>query len=99
MQLLERRAQDGMSEEKIDFTADDGSQVELYILEETRISGRDYLLVADSPEDESTCYILKDVSEADSPEAVYEMVEDEAELDYLTDIFSELLDETEIERE
>ena len=37
--------------------------VDFYVLEETRIHGKDYLLVTDAPEDEDgECYILKDVS-------------------------------------
>ena len=42
----------------------DGERVDFYVLEETRISGMNYLLVTDAPEDaqEGECYILKDKS-------------------------------------
>lgn len=86
-----------MAEEKICFTTDDGMDLELYVLEETRIGGTDYILVADTVEDDGNCYILKDMSEEESEDAVYEMVEDDNELDYLTDIFSQLLDDVDIE--
>ena len=88
-----------MAEEKLCFTTDDGTKLELYVLEETRIGGTDYILVADTAEDDGNCYILKDVSEEEAEEAVYEMVEDDNELDYLMDIFSQLLDDVDIELE
>ena len=45
------------------------------------------------PEDEEgECYILKDLSQQEDTEAVYEFVEDDNEIDYLFKIFSELLD-------
>lgn len=79
--------------------ADDGSCLELYILEETRIGGVDYILAADTAEDDGNCYILKDVSEAGAAEVVYEMVEDDRTLDYLMEIFEELLEDVSLEYE
>ena len=80
-------------DKKITFTADSGETVDFYVLEETRISGINYLLVTDVPEDEEgECYILKDLSQQEDTEAVYEFVEDDNEIDYLFKIFSELLD-------
>ena len=76
------------------MTADSGESVDFYVLEETRINGANYLLVTDAPEDEDgECYILKDVSEAEDPEAVYEFVEDEKELDAVFSVFEKLLED------
>ena len=47
----------------------------------------------ESGEDEEVAYILKDLSEDSSADAVYEMVEDDKELDYISKIFEELLDD------
>ena len=88
-----------MAEEKISFITDDGETVSLYVLEETRIGETDYILVTDTKEGDGSCYILKDVSEAEASEAVYEMVENSGELDYLSDIFAQLLDDVDIELE
>ena len=56
--------------------------------------------MTDAKEDEDgECYILRDMSGADDPEAVYEFVEDDGELDGLYRIFSELLDDTDVELE
>ena len=50
-------------EDCITMITDSGESVDFYVLEETRIHGKDYLLVTDAPEDEDgECYILKDVS-------------------------------------
>ena len=73
----------------------DGEKVDFYVLEETRISGMNYLLVTDAPDDadEGECYILKDRSKAEEEEAVYEFVEDDDELDYLYRIYTELTED------
>lgn len=85
-------------EEKITLETDDGEQVDFYVLEETRINGMNYLMVTDSEEDEDgECYILKDVSGAEERDAVYEFVENDEELDYLYRIFTELLEDMELE--
>ena len=79
-------------QEKIRFETEDGP-AEFYVLEETRVNGRNYLLVTDSEEDEAQAYILKDISESSEAEAVYEIVEEEAELESVSRIFSELLED------
>ena len=81
--------------EKITFAADDGSSVEFYVEEQTRISGRDYLLVSDSLEEEANAYILKDISEDTDAEANYVMVEDDAEFDAVSGVFAAMLGDDE----
>lgn len=82
---------------KIVLTDEAGDEIELYVLEETRISGKDYILAADTPDEDGECYILRDNSGSEEAEALYEIVEDENELDYLLGIFSELLEDVEID--
>ena len=85
-------------ENKIKFTDEDGVEVEFTVIEETKINGINYLLVAEdesTDEDETIAYILKDVSGEQDAEAVYEMVEEDEELDSLSKIFAELLGEDE----
>lgn len=81
--------------DKITITAKDGEQIEFYVLEQTRMNGKDYLLVTetDREDEDAEAYILKDISEAKEPEAVYEFVEDEDELNALAGVFSEMIDE------
>ena len=77
----------------------DGERVDFYVLEETRISGMNYLLVTDSAEEdeEGECYILKDRSRPEEEEAVYEFVEDDDEIDYLFKIFTELMEDMDVD--
>ena len=48
-----------------------------------------------SEEEEGDCeaFILKDLSEKEEEEAMYEMVESEEELEYISRIFSEILED------
>ena len=81
--------------EKIRFQTEDGAYEELFVLEETKLNGINYLLVTDSEEKEAECYIFKEISEEGNTDAVYEPVEDETELDSLLTIFEQLLDDVE----
>lgn len=82
--------------EKLTFVTDDNENVELYIIEETRANGVNYLFVTDSSDEEDTdaeCYILKDTSSEADADAVYEFVEDDTEFDAISRIFAELMDD------
>ena len=83
-------------EEKIVLTDEFGGEITLYAVEETRVAGVSYLLAADE-EGDGDCYILRDISQAEDAEAVYEMVTDDDELDYLFRIFKELLEDIDLE--
>ncbi len=72
---------------------EDGQDVDFYVLEQTRISGTDYLLVTDAPDGDGDAYILKDTSGDGEEDAVYEFVEDDKELAALSDVFSQMLDD------
>jgi hypothetical protein len=78
------------------FTSEDGSEQEFYIEEQTRVNGRDYLLVTTSQDDDAEALILKDLSGDTNEEADYVPVEDETELEAVLKVFQEMLDDTEI---
>ena len=82
--------------EKIKFETDNGVK-EFYVIDETRISNRNYLLVAESLEDESEALILKDISKGTDAEAVYVPVEDEVELGAVAGVFAESLGDIDFE--
>ena len=88
-------------EEVITFRTDDGEEVCFEVIEQTRLDGVDYLLVAeeDGDEEEGTALILKDSSLESDSEAVYEIVEDEEELALIASIFEELLEDTDLWQE
>jgi len=82
---------------KIVITDEEGNEINLYVLEETKINGAFYILTTDAEEDEDgECYILKDVSKAEDEEAVYQFVENDDELNFVGKIFSELMSDTEV---
>ena len=84
--------------EKIKFTFEEtNEEVEFFVLEQTRVNGKNYILVTDSEEDEAECLILKDTSAAEDTESLYEIVEDEAELSGVLKVFEELLEDVDIE--
>ena len=83
--------------EKLIFQGEDGEAIQLYVLESTRIGGVDYILAADAETGDGNCYIFKDKSDSADDTAVYEMVDDENEMDYLLSVFAELLDDVDLE--
>lgn len=87
------------SENRITLHTDDGEELSLYVLEETTINGENYLLVTESEEEDSDCFLLKDKSNPEDEEAAYEFVEEDGELDYLSRIFAQLMDDTDVEVE
>lgn len=85
--------------EKIKMMSDEtGEQLELYVLEQTRINGTSYILVTDSEVGDAECMILKDKAGAENKDSIYEFVEDDVELDAVFKIFEELLEDVDIER-
>ena len=85
--------------EKLTFVTEDQESVDFYIIEETRVNGINYLLVTESEDEkdeEAEAYILKDTSKAEDTE-VYEFVESEEELDAVSRIFAELLEDMDLE--
>ena len=56
-----------------------------------------YILVTDSQEDDAECLILKEGESQDAKESVYEIVEDDVELQAVSKVFEELLEDVEIE--
>ena len=81
----------------ITFTDENGNEIEFEIIEETRINGVNYILVADDVEnEEADAYILKDVSSDEDEDAVYEIAEDEFEIDYIGKVFAETMEDVEI---
>ncbi len=82
---------------KVSFFTEDNEEVIFYVLEQTKLNGIEYLLVTEDIEaDEAEAYIMKDVSAGESSDAVYDMVEDDNELEAIGAVFEELLEDTEI---
>ena len=82
----------------INFITDEGEEIPFYIIEQTTLAGKDFLLVTDSDtqEDEAQVYIMQEISDQDD-QTIYEFVEDEAQLEALSKVFEELLDDVDIQ--
>ncbi len=84
--------------EKISFMPDGENAVDFYVLEQTTITGINYLLVTDAEEDDEDgeAYILKDITKGDADERVYAMVEDDDEFDAVAKVFDSMLDDVDL---
>ena len=80
----------------VSFITEDNEEVKFRVIEETKLNGVCYLLVTEDSDDEEEAYILKDVSDPEDSEAVYDIVEDEKEIKLIASIFEELLEDTDI---
>lgn len=87
--------------ETIVMQGENGDQIELEVLETTRLGGVDYYLVCDTSEEDEeyvVTYIMKDVSKVDEETSVYEFVEEEKEYDAIAAIFEEIVSDAEFEK-
>lgn len=82
--------------EKIAFTTDDGEQVEFFVLEQAKLSGKNYILVTDQEEGDAQALILREIQGGDKKETGYEIVDDDNELEALSSLFESLLDDIEL---
>lgn len=83
---------------KVNFTDPDTNEsAEFYVLEQTTIRGINYLLVTVDEEGDSDAFILKETQNEDDHNTIYEMVEDDKELEALAKIFAELMEDVDIE--
>ena len=92
---VQERTPDHM--EKITFTAPEtGETLSFYVLEQTVVSGKEYIRAAESEEEEAEAYILRKISDVSAEEAGYEFVEEEEELESIGKVFAELVEDTDI---
>ena len=82
--------------EKITFAPEGEETIDFYILETTRLGGVDYILVTDAPEGDGEAMIMKDLSDPDDTEALYEFVEDEDELKAVGKVFENILEDVDL---
>lgn len=69
--------------------------IDFFVVEETQINGKKYLLVTEEEDGDSDAYILEELAN-DKDEIVYGMVEDDAQLAALGKVFAELIDDADI---
>jgi len=81
--------------DKILFQGDEES-IELFVLDSTRLAGRDFLLVTDVEQGDGDCFILEQLPADKGGELQYRPVEDDSLLDHLANIFGEQLEDVDI---
>lgn len=79
--------------ETIEITTDEGEVISLYVLEQTRLGGVNYLLVTEEEDGDADAMILKEVSGEEDEEGLYEIVDDDNELSAVSAVFEDLLDD------
>ena len=83
--------------EKITFTFEDTNEtVDFFVLEQTKLNGATYLLVADNECDDAECLILKETESGNEQDNLYDIVEDDNELTAVSKVFEELLEDVDI---
>ncbi|MCI8407686.1 MAG: DUF1292 domain-containing protein [Lachnospiraceae bacterium] len=85
-----------MNNTTITFDLDDGSEALFEVLEETKINGINYLLVVSAEDEDDEALILRE-DKLDENEIVYIPVENEQELQAISKVFLELVDDISFE--
>lgn len=91
----------------VPFTEEDGGIVDMYVLEETTLQGIHYIIVTEELEDDSEDAVVMIMREEKRQEeakkddkdefAVYEIVENEDELQAVAGVFAELMEDVDFE--
>ncbi len=82
--------------EKIVFYPEGEEPVELYVLEQTMIAGKTYILVTDTEEGDGEAFILCDVSKPEDTDGVYVEVTEETEFSAVAEVFAKMLEDVEL---
>ncbi len=83
--------------EKIAFTLEGEGTAWFYVLEQTMIGGRHYLLVTEEEEGDCDALILKEIPQEEDTDSIYEIVEEDTELAAVASVFESMLEDIEIE--
>lgn len=83
--------------EKIFLSPEDGQEAEgWYVLDQCTLRGTAYLLVTDSEDGDGEAMILKDTAPEDAAESLYEVVEDDREIEAVLLMFKDTLEDLDI---
>ena len=83
--------------DKIAFTLEGEGTAWFYVLEQTMIGGRHYLLVTEEEEGDCDALILKEIPQEEDTDSIYEIVEEDTELAAVASVFESMLEDIEIE--
>lgn len=85
----------------VPFTTEDGQVVDMYVLEETTLQGIHYILVTEDIDDESeeafVTIMKEETNDQEDEYAVYDVVENEEELQAVAKVFAELMEDVDFQ--
>jgi len=84
--------------DKITFISEDNEEIDFYILDQTRINGKNYLLVSDSMDEDAEVLIMRDDSDESDTESIYNIVDEDVELNAVAKVFEEAIGEIKFEQ-
>lgn len=84
--------------QKLTFSPGEGEDIELYVIEQTRIGGVNYLLVTEDADGDGEAMILKDLAADTDQDSLYEFVTEDEELDAVGNVFASMLEDVEFIR-
>ncbi|MBO4324754.1 MAG: DUF1292 domain-containing protein [Lachnospiraceae bacterium] len=79
--------------ETVIFRTEDGSEITFTVISETRLNGNNYILVTDEVGEEA--FILKE-NRDENEDMVYEMVDDDTEIDAVGGMFRAILEDIDL---
>ncbi|MDR0948917.1 MAG: DUF1292 domain-containing protein [Lachnospiraceae bacterium] len=84
--------------QKVEFISEEGGKDSYYVLEEVTLLGDHYLLVTNVSEGDGDAYILKEVPGKGEQEtySMYQTVTDEKELQIVSEVFENLVEDLEL---
>jgi uncharacterized protein YrzB (UPF0473 family) len=82
--------------EKITFRPEGEEPVDFFVLEQTVIGAKSYILVTDVEDGDGEALILRDDSTEGEEEANYTIVDDDKELEAVAVVFRKLLEDDDI---
>ncbi len=82
--------------EKIVFQPEGEEAAAFYVLEQTTIAGKTYILVADTEDGDGEAMILRDMSAPEDEEGIYATVTEETEFSAVAEVFSKILEDVEL---
>lgn len=75
---------------------DTGESDSFYVVAQTSLGGRDFLLVTEEEEGDSAAFILEELSSDEGGQTDYLIVNDDDTLETVSRVFTELLEDTEV---
>ncbi|TCT16885.1 uncharacterized protein DUF1292 [Natranaerovirga pectinivora] len=88
-------------ESKLEFQIDGSDEkVEFYVMEQVRINNTNYLLVTEDEDDDEAdleAYILKEKEVGEDEDIIYEILENEEELTFVSKIFEAKIEDFDFE--